>query len=829
MDNRNDTLKPFQEERLAEIRQTFRQLFSGSEYRGLADEIADYWESMLRAVWKAKSPLLKQKDERYSPGEPLSRIQQKTVVITYADSVRTQGEASLETLDKFLGKHFPAIGGMHMLPACQVVEKRFNDGFFSQVVRDRIHTAFGTNQKFAEMVAKYYSMADFVLNHVDIDNPVFRAYLDGDDAKGDCFYIFSEEEYRQRLKQGDFSQVFRPRPFPLFSIFRRKPADKTCAAMSRRERVSRMKALTGDKLPEPVIDLLSIFNNIKNDQMLLSDDYRRITVFKEYLKPDSSIDPDELFDVSATQETRCTPFILRDTIQTPEDLLRAVGYDRDTARKCAGIFRQYDSEIFGEEIRALTTFSHVQVDLNTATYQGLKMLADDFSWYLGLDLDMLRLDAANFAFKRWKTSCFGLPEVKGLMKIIYLSMDCVAPRIVANLEVNDRLSSVLAQMADKDAPPPMMYDFHLAGMLPVAFITENTGIFDRIFKKIAEYDIPPNSIRFSLAESHDGKSVRGSLDLLTLAERQSLADTVEKNGGRIKYKGVLRGKFPVSEFQAVCRESGIDFKSAKERVFKKSGAGDSVLVLDDDIRDVAGMATALGISPGRFTEDGPLKYFINKILDGREPYELCVATRDCLPKLSDPMLEVERYLAFWTLAFALMGRNVKSIYFNDLLGLPNDYERYRETGELRDLKRTKSSLAIIEKQLADTASIEHRIAKGVNNIIALVDSDPSLSFRGNEASGPLAAGDPPPPSVAMVRCSSDVHTLVIVNIGQGREEITINPVEFGLSRGQALFDNISGLTVEPDPAGTIAVILKPFQCFWLTSQKIEISPELLVR
>ncbi len=66
--------------------------------------------------------------------------------------------------------------------------------------------------------------------------------------------------------------------------------------------------------------------------------------------------------------------------------------------------------------------------------------------------------------------------------------------------VNDQFSAVLTQMADKDAPPPMMYDFHLAGMLPVAFITGKAGIFKRIFDMIAAYDIPPDSIRFSLAE-----------------------------------------------------------------------------------------------------------------------------------------------------------------------------------------------------------------------------------------------------------------------------------------------------------------------------------------
>jgi hypothetical protein len=454
------------------------------------------------------------------------------------------------------------------------------------------------------------------------------------------------------------------------------------------------------------------------------------------------------------------------------------------------------------------------------------MLADDFSWYLGLDLDMLRLDAANFAFKRWKTTCFGLPEVKGLMKILYLSMACVAPRMVANLEVNDQLSAVLAQMADQQAPPPMMYDFHLAGMLPVAFITGRAGLFKRIFDKIAEYAVPPESIRFSLAESHDGKSVRGSLDLLSLAERQALADTVESNGGRIKYKGVPRREYPVDAFQEVCQESGLDFKAARERIFKTGKPEDLVLALTDDIQDVAGLAGALGISPDRFNTEGPLKYFCNRIMAGREPYELCVATRDCLPRLDEPRLEAARYLAFYTLAFALMGRNVKAIYFNDLLGLPNDYQRLRETGELRDLKRTKADLSCLVKKLDDPGSLEHRIAVGLNNLIALVDSDAALGPRGNEAAVTADTGQPE--SVALVHCFAKVHTLVIVSLSQHIERVAIDPGKFGLPRNRTLFDNIGDRPVVPGPGDTLALELEPFGRLWLTEEKIAIAAELLV-
>jgi len=826
MESQDHTWKPLQAEKLHEIARLFGELFPVARCGTLAADITAYWVDMLRAVWQGKAAPIRERDKRYTPRDPLVRIQQKTVVITYADSVWARGEASLDTLDAFLKSHFPALGGMHMLPACQVSAKRFNDGYFSQVVRHTIHPTFGTNAKFADMMADYYSMADFVLNHVDIENPEFQAYLDGNDERGECFYVFSEPEYQRRRVRGDFDRIFRPRPFPLFSIYRRRPTDDAYAEMGWSEKIKHLTALTGERLPAPVAGLLVVFNLLKNDQMLLDEEYRHVTSMRAYLQAQGTVDLDSIFVVSETQETNHVPYVLADRIQTPRDLLEIIGFEAGEANELADLFVRHVNAIFGEEIRALTTFSHVQVDLNTGTLQGLKMLADDFAWYLGLDLDMLRLDAANFAFKRWKTTCFGLPEVKDLMQILYLSMDCVAPRMVANLEVNDQLSAVLEQMADKQAPPPMMYDFHLAGMLPAAFITGNAGLFKRIFTKIGSYTLDPNCIRFSLAESHDGKSVRGSLDLLTLAERQAVADTVVRNGGLIKYKGVPRWEYPETEFREVCRESGLDFDKAGLQIFKPAKAQERVRVLADHIRDTGALAAALGIPADRFVSDGALKFFSTKLMEGREPYELCVATRDCLPPLGDRQLVAARFLAFYTLAFALMGRNVKSIYFNDLMGLPNDYARMRRTGELRDLKRTKSELPTLEQNLANPDTVEHSIARGLNNLIALVDADPALNPRGREAAVPR--GDDLSAEVAVIHCRADAHTLVVVNLAGGQKAVRIDPDEIGFPLQSNLYDNIKHRSIPLEKGGHLGLVLAPFECYWLTTRKVAIPSTLLL-
>jgi len=823
--------------RLGRIKTIASEVYPANEYGDLAAKISRYLIFKLQEIWAEKAKDIKAKDLQYNPEDPLSRIEQKSVLIAYADSVWENGEATLITLDKFLKSHFPAVRGLHILPPCEISEERFNDGGFSQIRRDRIHAPYGTNAQFEAMMAKFYSMTDLVLNHVDIEHPKFQQYLNGDDRAGDCFFVFSEAQYQKRLNRGDFEQIFRPRPFPLFTIFRRIPlglfADQSheqrTAALNQRFQEQGLKPL-----PAEAINFLYIFDKIKNDQMLLVEDYYYITQFSDYLTKATALKPEDLLVVSETQETQHIPYIFKADIQNKSDILAAVlpdiGILPEKAEDYAALYETADTELFGEPVRALTTFSHVQVDLNTATYEGLRLLIDDFSWYLKTDLNMLRLDAANYAFKKWGTSCFGLPEVQKLLKILYLSMDCVAPRNVPNLEVNTPLSAVLKQMADKQAPPPMMYDFHLASMLPVVFNTGDARPLLEIFNMIGQYDIPRESIRFSLDESHDGKSVSGSGGadpLLTYAQRRSLIDVVTKNRGHVKYKSSTKHYYPLAEFKKVCMESGLDSATAVKALFQNAADEAGILRLKETIQSPADIAQALNIDPDSIESDAPLEFFADKILNGKEPYELCITTRDVLTKLDNPVLEAKRYLVFKTLALALMGRNAKAVYFNDLMGLKNDYELVEKTGELRNIKRTKADHHTLEQRIGNPSRVEYWIAKHMNNTIALVDSDPSFSPRGNEA---RIVVDSNQPSIAIVHNSyEDHHSLIVVNTAGETKQVQIQPAAYGMHSRKDLVDNITGRVISnPLSNDSTTLQLGPFDRLWLKNTQVEIAQGLLV-
>jgi hypothetical protein len=272
---------------------------------------------------------------------------------------------------------------------------------------------------------------------------------------------------------------------------------------------------------------------------------------------------------------------------------------------------------------------------------------------------------------------------------------------------------------------------------------------------------------------------------------------------------------------------GIDDSRARNSLFGNV-SGDTAylkaeLAIEQDI------IAALKLNEGQ-AEHGAVRFFVNKILHGQEPYELCCSTRDSLLRLEDERLEVERYLAFYTLAFALMGRNVKSIYFNDLIALPNDFERFSRSGELRDLKRTRSNFNRLASLISDPNTFEHRIARGINDLIALVDSDPALHFRGNEAEVLTPIEEGTPGAVAVVHCScAKDHTVVVINVSKEQQSVRIGPAAAGLDRGKTLYDNIAGREVPRRENGAVALTLDPFQRMWLSAGRVAVDEQLLFR
>lgn len=134
------------------------------------------------------------------------RLTEKDVVlITYADTIRCEGQFPLETLDEFLGENLDElINTIHLLPFFPFSS---DDGF---AVTDyyAVNPEFGTWDHIKQMSAKYHLMFDAVINHMSKDSDWFKGFLTGKPGFANFFIEVNEND--ARLKQ-----VFRPRALPL--------------------------------------------------------------------------------------------------------------------------------------------------------------------------------------------------------------------------------------------------------------------------------------------------------------------------------------------------------------------------------------------------------------------------------------------------------------------------------------------------------------------------------------------------------------------------------------------------------------------------------------
>lgn len=105
----------------------------------------------------------------------MKNIENKAMLITYADSMGTD----LKALDRVLDKHFAGVfGGVHVLPFFP----SSGDRGFAVVNYDIVDPAFGTWEDIDRLGEKYYLMADFMLNHVSIRSEEFKDYMKNGEA-----------------------------------------------------------------------------------------------------------------------------------------------------------------------------------------------------------------------------------------------------------------------------------------------------------------------------------------------------------------------------------------------------------------------------------------------------------------------------------------------------------------------------------------------------------------------------------------------------------------------------------------------------------------------
>ncbi len=129
-----------------------------------------------------------------------------SVLITYADSIFKNGEATLITLRDFLSKYFGSLSKVvHILPFL----KSTSDGGFAVSSYESLEEKFGNWDDLNGISKNHILMADLVLNHVSSSHPWVQQFIKSEEPG--LSNVFSP---KQNL---DWSNVVRPRSSSLFS------------------------------------------------------------------------------------------------------------------------------------------------------------------------------------------------------------------------------------------------------------------------------------------------------------------------------------------------------------------------------------------------------------------------------------------------------------------------------------------------------------------------------------------------------------------------------------------------------------------------------------
>ena len=164
------------------------------------------------ALEKISARLSKYKE---SKRENAGLSEKDSILITYGDTIFSEGESGIMTLERFL-KNFvgDAIKSVHLLPMYPYT----SDDGFSVVDYKKINPELGTWEHIRELSGSYSLMFDAVINHISKSSEWFQGYLQDKEPYKDYFITCDPE--------ADYSMVTRPRSLPLLTKFDTVSGDK---------------------------------------------------------------------------------------------------------------------------------------------------------------------------------------------------------------------------------------------------------------------------------------------------------------------------------------------------------------------------------------------------------------------------------------------------------------------------------------------------------------------------------------------------------------------------------------------------------------------------
>lgn len=180
-----------------------------------------------------------------------------------------------------------------------------------------------------------------------------------------------------------------------------------------------------------------------------------------------------------------------------------------------------------------TTFSQDQIDLDFSNPDVLIELIDIFLFYLSKGINIIRLDAIAYLWKKIGSNSIHQPETHEIVKLFRDIVDYVNPSATLITETNVPFNENISYFGNGDEAH-MVYQFSLPPLLLHAILTENPSY---LRDWAANLPAPPDNCTYlNFTSSHDGIGVRPLEGLIPDDEFDQLVEGAKERGGFVSYK-----------------------------------------------------------------------------------------------------------------------------------------------------------------------------------------------------------------------------------------------------------------------------------------------------
>jgi glycosidase len=195
-------------------------------------------------------------------------------------------------------------------------------------------------------------------------------------------------------------------------------------------------------------------------------------------------------------------------------------------------------------------------------------------------------------------------------------------------------------------------------------------------------------------------------------------------------------------------------------------------------------------------------------------YELNISYFDALsdPHAAEPLdLQVWRFLASQAIMLSLAG--VPGIYVHSVFGSRSYRAGVEQTGRYRSINREKLHRDRLEREVADPASLRHKVLYPYLHIIRTRAAHPAFHPAGSQQVLSLD-----PALFVLLRGAPDgsESLLCIHNVSSAERLLRVDLDALAFSNAGHVRDLIAGAIFRVDTLGTLNLCIAPYQVLWLT-------------